>query len=404
MLIDVPEPFEDLWVPSRYKAFHGGRGSGKSHSAATALLAQGYERELRIGCFREVQRSINASVKQLLDDKIKSMGLKGFYRSTETSITAKNGTEFLFAGLRTNPDSVKSMEGLDRAWVEEANTVSRRSLQLLTPTVRNPDSELWFTWNRRYTSDPVDEMFLGGKPPPRSIVKQVNWRENPWFPDVLMEEMLWDKSRDHDKYRHVWEGEPVMHSEAKVFRNWSVGDLDDVIPKGCVPRFGADWGFANDPTVLIRAYIWENTLYINAEAWRIGCPIIKTPQLFDTVGDSRRYPVIADGSRPETIDHMKNHGFPKMRKAVKGAGSIEDGIEFMKNYDIVVHPDCVHVIEELETYSYKVDELTDEVLPVLEDKKNHTMDACRYAVEAIRRMGRGRIAAVGATELIEGNE
>ncbi len=409
--LQLPYAFRELRTPSRYKAFHGGRGGAKSHSFASELVLRGAERGLRILCCREIQKSITASVKQLLDDKIRAADLRGLYNSTQYGISGSNGTEFLFAGLRSNPDSVKSMEGIDIAWVEEANTVSRSSITLLTPTVRNPGSEIWFSWNRRHVSDPVDDMFLGGEPPPRSIVRRVCWDDNPWFPDELREEMEWDKRRDHDKWLHVWEGQPVVHSESRVFGNWRVEDIDaSGITEEEPARLGADWGFSVDPTVLVECYVRDSdrTLYFRREAYKVRCEIDETPSLF--AGPDVREParwgnphghpgmesvrrgnrIVADGARPETISYMKRRGFNIVR-AVKGAGSVEEGVEFMKSYDIVVHPSCRHVVDELTHYSYKVDQLTDQVLPALADRHNHTIDACRYAVEDVRRRRRGRI-------------
>lgn len=145
--IALPDAFRPLFVPSRYKAFYGGRGSGKSHSVATALVLMAAERPLRVLAAREIQRSIRDSSKRLLDDRIAALDLAGAYRSTAEAIHGRNGSLFLFAGLRSNPESIKSMEGVDIAWVEEAASVSQRSLDILVPTVRKPGSELWFTWN-----------------------------------------------------------------------------------------------------------------------------------------------------------------------------------------------------------------------------------------------------------------
>lgn len=404
--IQLPEAFEALFQPARYKAFYGGRGSAKSHSFASGLILLGAQRPLRILCCREVQNSIKDSVKKLLDDKIRSYGLEGFYRSTREGIAGATGTEFMFAGLRSNADSVRSMEGIDIAWVEEAATVSRTSLDLLIPTIRKPGSEIWFTWNPRFETDPVDSMFRGGEPPPRSIVKRVNWDANPWFPEVLRDELEWDKRRDPDKYAYVWLGEYQRNSESRVFRNWRIGEME--VPQNAVPYFGADWGFATDPSVLIRCYLLQpRILYIDKEAYKVGCEIDHTPALF--AGDDRRnpprwenprmfpgiegafkYPITADSARPETISYMQKRGF-RIKPALKGAGSVEEGVAFLQNFDIVVHPECRHVIDEFSLYSYKRDKLTNDVLPVLEDKKNHTIDACRYAVESLRKGGPMRI-------------
>lgn len=343
----------------------------------------GANRPLRILCGREIQKSIKTSVKQLLEDKIKLLGLSWFYDVTLTEIIGLNGTKFLFEGLRTNPESIKSMEGIDIVWVEEASTVSQASIDLLVPTIRKPGSELWFSWNPRKKNDPVDAMFRGSAgAPPNTISFNVNFADNPWFPDVLRQEMEWDKRRDPAKYAHIWLGHYQLNSEATVFKNWRVDEL--FVPPDARPYYGGDWGYSVDPTVLIRAYLFDRTLYVDCEAYRIGCEIDHTPALFDTVPGSRRWPITADSSRPETISYMRRQGFD-IKPAKKGANSVEDGIEFLKSHDIVVHPKCLHTIDELTHYSWKTDRLTEEVLPVLADDHNHVIDALRYALEGTRR-------------------
>lgn len=382
--IQMPDVFRFLFEgEARYRAAFGGRGSGKSHAFAQALVLQAAQKPLRILCAREIQRSIKDSVKRLLDDKIAASGLSGFYQSTDTEIRGANGSLFVFAGLRTNPDSIKSLEGLDRAWIEEAATVSQNSLNILIPTLRKPGSEIWMTWNPRLPNDPVETLLRGSETPPNAIVKRVNWDDNPWFPDVLRDEMLWDRRRDPDKYAHIWLGEHQKNSEARVFKNWRVEAFDT--PADARFYFGADWGFSVDPTTLVRCWINGRTLYIDREAYKVGCEIDNTPALFRTVPGSDKWPIRADSARPETISYMQRNGFPQVVAANKGQGSVEDGIEFLKSYDIVVHPDCKHTIDELTLYSYKVDKLTGEVLPVLEDKENHVIDAIRYAIELLRK-------------------
>ena len=383
MRVSLPDWAECLFQPSRYKAAFGGRGSAKSHSFATALVIQSAQQPLRILCAREIQKSIKDSVKRLIDDKINECGLSGNFESTDTEIRGRNGSLFLFAGLRTNPDSIKSMEGLDRVWVEEANRVSRRSLDLLIPTLRKEGSELWFSWNPELETDPVDVMFRGDQPPPDALIVQVNYTDNPWFPDVLRAELEYDRGRDPDKYAHVWLGKYSRRSESRVFRNWKVEEFDT--PADVIFRFGADWGFSVDPTVLVRCFVDGRNLYVDQEAWEVGCEIDYTPALFDTIEGSRKWKIVADSARPETVSYMQRKGF-KIVPAIKGPGSLEDGVEFLKSYDIIVHPRCIHVADELTFYSYKTDPLTEEILPVLDDKKNHTIDALRYALEALRRV------------------
>ena len=345
-----------------------------------------------------MQKSIADSVKRLLDDDIERLGLGHFFESTLTEIRSVIGGLFIFAGLKTNIEAVKSTEGLDIVWVEEANRVSQRSLDILIPTVRKDGSEIWFGWNPESEKDPVDKMFRGGAAPPDSIVRKVTWEDNPWFPEVLRKEMEWDRQRDPEKYAHVWLGEYTKNAEARVFKNWKIDTFD--VPKGARPYFGGDWGFAIDPSVLVRCWIIGRTLYIDKEAYEVGCPIDKTPALFDTVEGASKWPITADSARPETIDYMRRHGYPHIQPARKGPGSVEDGVEFLKSFDIIVHPDCKHTIDELTLYSLKVDKLTGEVLPVLEDKKNHVIDALRYAAEQVRAFDGGTVYATPETEIV----
>lgn len=383
--IDLPEAFRDLFQPYRYKAFYGGRGSGKSHSMATALVLLSAQKPLRILAAREIQKSIRDSSKRLLDDRIQALGLGRRFVSTETEIKASNGSLFLFAGLGQNPDQIKSMEGIDIAWVEEADTISQRSLDILVPTIRKPNSELWFSWNPRHASDPVDALFRSGPAREDALVRQISFADNPWFPAVLEAERLWDRQRDPDKYAHIWEGAYRRHSEARVFSNWRVERLD--VPEGTRPYFGADWGFSADPTVLVRCFLMDRLLYIDREAYRIGCPIAETAALFATIEGAAGlapWPITADSSRPEMIAHLRGQGF-RIKPARKGRGSVEEGVAFLRSLDIVVHPDCRHAIDELTLYSYAVDRLTGDILPVLEDRQNHVIDALRYALEGVRR-------------------
>lgn len=211
--LSIPEPFRELFTPARYKAFHGGRGSAKSHSFATALLMQAGKSKLRILCAREVQLSIKDSVKQLLDDKISENGMGGFFESTQSEIRGKNGSAFIFAGLgKLTTDQLKSVEGVDRCWVEEAQTISAHSLETLIPTIRKEyadgtTSEIWFSWNPRHASDPVDQRFRGLVVPERTIVRKVNYSDNPFFPKVLEEERLFDEKFNPGRYAHIWRGE-----------------------------------------------------------------------------------------------------------------------------------------------------------------------------------------------------
>lgn len=382
--IETASVFEPLLHPARYKGAWGGRGSGKSHFFATLAIAESVRTKRDIVCIREIQLTLNQSVKKLLELKIAEMGLESRFRVLTGHIESDLGGRIIFQGMQNhNADSIKSLEGYDMAWVEEAQSLSQRSLDLLRPTIRKDGSEIWFSWNPNTELDPVDALLRGGNPPPGSVVVKANYRDNPWFPEVLKAEADYDQRRDPDKFAHVWLGEYQRNSEARVFKNWVVEEFER--PAGTLHRLGADWGFSVDPSVMVRCSVDGNRLYVDYEAYRVGCEIVNLPDLFMAIPESEKWPSVADSARPETISHMNKHGFPKMVAAVKGAKSLDEGVSFLQSFDIVVHPRCRHVIDELTLYRYKQDPLTGRVLPLLEDKNNHCIDALRYACEGIRR-------------------
>lgn len=382
--IQTPRAFLPLLSPARYKGVHGGRGSGKSHFFAEMMVEAHVLSKTDSVCIRENQKSLQQSVKKLIESKIEKLNVGDYFVVQDKRILAKNGGIIIFEGMQNHTaESIKSLEGFDRAWVEEAQTMSQKSLDMLRPTIRKSGSELWFSWNPRMASDPVDVLLRGEAPPPEATVVQANYSDNPWFPDVLEAEMAYDRSRDYDKYLHVWEGQYLRNAEARIFKNWRVEECEPT--NASVLRFGADFGFSIDPSVCIRCWMDGKTLYVDYEAYQIGCEIDNLPALFMSVPDAERWPLVADTARPETISYLRKHGFPKILPAVKGSRSLEEGIEFLKSFNIVVHPRCVHLIDELTHYSYKVDPQTDLILPVFEDKNNHAIDALRYACEAVRR-------------------
>lgn len=333
-------------------------------------------------CAREIQSSIADSVHKLLGEQIHAMGLTQFYDIQKTRIIGANGTEFIFKGLRHNVQEIKSTEGIDICWVEEAQSVSEESWSVLIPTIRAKDSEIWITFNPIEESDPTYQRFVVN-PPPDSIVKFVSWRNNPWLPDVLRRELDYLKRVDFDAYRHIWEGETRTISDAVIFRGKVEVRPFETPPD--VERFfyGADWGFSQDPTVLVRAFVIDRTLFVDHEAYGIGIDIDKTPELFDRVPESRKWPIFADSARPETVSYMKRAGF-NISSAPKWGGSVEDGIAFLRSYEkIVVHERCRHFAEETRLYKYKVDQRTGEVLPVIVDAHNHAIDALRYALSKL---------------------
>lgn len=428
LVLDIPTApaFLPLLEGKRFQGARGGRGSGKSFFFAERTVEEMFSQHTRIACVREMQSSIKDSVKQLIEDKIntieavdidtgKRWPIAPWFKITEREIVAKHSDSLaIFRGLQNHTAaSIKSLAGFNRAWYEESQTLTQRSLDLATPTFREDEYtgsiEQWFSWNPEKPDDPVDKFFLEFRDDPDFALVDVNFWDNPWFPEGLRKDMERDKVRDPDKYQWVWCGHYRTNSDAQVFRNFKVEHFD-APPPGVEILSGADWGFSVDPTVGILCFIVGRTLYIWREVYEIGCEIDRTPALFDKLdpawqtnrGDAnwrslaRRIPIIADSARPETISYMRKHGFPQMRNAIKGAGSVEDGIEFLKSYDVVIHPDCKHTAREFKEFAYKIDKKTNAITTNLEDKNNHCIDSARYAIEAVRRSR--SVATVGTRQ------
>lgn len=228
MNLQIPVKLLPLLKPRRYKSVRGGRGSGKSHTVARILLALGRKRQVRVLCCREVQKTIASSVHQLLSDLIREWGWEigqdhGFYKITQNGIVGLNGTEFIFSGLsNVTADNVKSFEGVDFCWIEEAQRVSARSWQILTPTIRKPGSEIWATWNPDLETDEVYRRTITSPwvPPEHMMDLECNWRDNPWFPEVLNLERLQLKALNDDLYQHVWEGKTRSRAGLLFKRHW----------------------------------------------------------------------------------------------------------------------------------------------------------------------------------------
>ncbi len=385
----MPRPLASLLFTdkARYRVAYGGRGSGKSWGFAQALLIKALEKKQTIVCAREVQNSLKDSVFKLLCTQAEAMGISHHFDYGREYFRARNGSEFIFRGLRSlNVDTVKSLEGAGICWVEEGQTVSKRSWEILTPTIRKPGSEIWVTFNPDLATDDTYRRFVVETPPQAKVVK-INYDENPFFPAELELERAYLERVDPEAYANIWLGECRSHSDAQVFKGkWSVADVDDDLPPGADgPYYGADWGFANDPSTLVRCYIHDGRLYITHALFRIGCEIDDLPAMFDEVPGSRAHTIRADSARPETISYMCRQGF-RCVPAKKGEGSIEGGIAFIRRHeDIIIHPRCKNLIDEFRLYSYKIDRLSGDVLPSIVDKHNHGIDALRYALEPIVR-------------------
>lgn len=387
--VDAAYWMRKLFKEARYKGAYGGRAGSKSHGFATLMLIEHVRDQNRTSiCVREVQKSLNQSVKKLLEDKIHFFKLEDYFDIKSTEIRSRRGYgKILFQGMQDHTaDTIKSFEGADCAWVEEAQVLSQKSLDLLRPTIRKPGSEIWFSWNPSLATDPVDAFLRAKEPPPDSIVVEVNYEDNPWLNDTIIREIEYDQRANKSKYNHIWRGKYKTHADALVFNNWRIEEFD--APPGTIFRFGADWGFGGeDATVLVRTFIEGRTLYVDYEAWQLKCRIDDTPALFLTVPGAETWTITADSNRPDRIAHLSDRGF-KVYPAIKGAGSVEAGVEWLQNYEIVVHPRCVKTIDELGLYSHRVDPLTGKVLSALDDKNNHVIDALRYANEGVRRLAK----------------
>lgn len=216
-IAEFPDKLKCLFKPARYKILYGGRGGAKSWGVARALILLAARDKLRILCARELQNSIAQSVHKLLSDQITALGLGPHYDIQQASIKCvTTGSEFSFAGLRSNVDQIKSFEGVDIVWVEEAQRVSRTSWNVLIPTIRKDRSEIWITFNPELAEDETYQRFIVN-PPANAIVVKINWRDNPWFPQVLKEELEALKTRDHAAYMNVWEGACKAIVDGAVF-------------------------------------------------------------------------------------------------------------------------------------------------------------------------------------------
>lgn len=375
--LTVPQIFKPLFKGAKRRNFiYGGRGSGKSHAVAQYCLFRAYSEKIKVLCTRELQKSIADSVHALLCDKIEQMGLQDFFTIYKDRIVGANGSVFIFAGVRQNVNEIKSMEGINICWVEEAQSMTRESLDVLIPTIRAEGSVVIFTFNPYKDTDPV--YVESQNPDENTLCIHANYNDNPFFPEVLRLEMERDKKNDYEKYLWVWEGQCLGLSDAQIFRGKYVVEPFDT-PKNAEFRFGADWGFANDPTAVIRSFVVGNTLYIDQCAGRVGCDLEDTPALFDQVEGTSLYPIYADSARPETISFMRNRRY-NVIAAEKWAGSVEDGLQYLRSFSkIVIHPRCEAVVEEFDLYQYKVDRQTNEVLREPVDKYNHFIDALRYS-------------------------
>ena len=380
--VRLPSKLEPVFTPKyvRYRCAYGGRGSGKTMSFAQMAILRAYAEKKRILCAREIMNSIKESVHAELCHAVEMLGLSAFFDCGKTYINClTSGSEIFYTGLYRNLDSVKGIGQVDICWVDEAENASEQSWLKLVPSIRANNSEIWASWNPERLDSATRKRFIVS--PPESIaIAEINWRDNPWFPAVLEAERVTLQSRDHDAYMHVWEGQCITRSDAQVMAGrWEVKEFDD---SGMgTPLFGADWGFSQDPTAVIKCYAHNQALWVSHEAFGKGVDLIDLPAMFEQIPDIRQHRIYCDSARPETISHMRGAGFDCVA-ADKWSGSVKDGISHLRGaYDkIYIHTRCVNLISEMGNYCYRVDRHTDLPTDVIVDAHNHGIDALRYAV------------------------
>ncbi|MFZ4514296.1 MAG: PBSX family phage terminase large subunit [Geothrix sp.] len=385
--LDFPDAMSFLLEgKARYRVAYGGRGSSKSWSAARALILLAMKGRIRILCAREIQRSIKDSVHRLLSDQIEAMGLGEFFEILQAEIKCtRTGSQFIFAGLaNTTAESLKSIENIAVAWIEEAQTVSDRSWEILIPTIRAAGSEIWVTFNPSEASDPTYQRFVVN-PPPDAIVRRVNWDDNPWFPEELRREKDYLYSVDPETADHVWGGGVRKMSDAQILRGrYRVQSFAPNPDTWDGPYHGIDFGFAQDLGIMLRLWIWEGNLYVEYEAAGLEVETDLLPALWDTIPGARDYIARADCSRPETISQVKRLGYKRVIGCAKWPGCEQDGIEHLRSYQsIIVHPRCQETAREFGLWSWKRDRLTGDILPQTTGKFDNAASAARYALEPV---------------------
>lgn len=376
----------------RYRGSYGGRGSAKTRTFAKMTAVVAYKRAMAgdsgvVLCGREFMNSLEDSSLEEVKQAIRSEPfLEAFFEIGEKYIRTKCGrVSYIFSGLRHNLDSIKSKARILLAWVDEAESVSEMAWSKLIPTVREHNSEIWLTWNPEKRDSATDKRFRQF-PPVSSVIVEMNYTDNPWFPDVLEQERLNDKKRlDDATYRWIWEGAYLEASEAQIF-NGKYEELEFKPNQDFNgPYFGLDFGFAKDPTAAVKCWVFDNNLYIEYEAGKTGLELDHTAGFMkERVPDIEKYILRADSARPESISYLKRNGIPRIEGVKKWSGSVEDGIEHIKSYNkVYIHPRCKETLQEFRTYSYKVDRLSGDILPIVLDENNHYIDAIRYALNPL---------------------
>lgn len=381
---------------ARYKVAYGGRGSGKSWGIATSLILLCLQNKLKILCTRELQNSINDSVHSLLKGAIERAGVSDMFEITLTSIRSTNGSEFLFKGLRNNISEIKSLEGIDICWVEEAQGITKEAWDTLIPTIRKQGAEIWVSFNPNELIDETYQRFVV-QPRTNSIVREVNYVDNKFFKETsLWQDMEDDRLMSPEKYNNVWLGIPKTRSDAQVFKDkWESYPFEtpptSEMYQGRLFQ-GADWGFNPDPLTGVQCFIKDNVLFIPEEVFATNVELNMIGHHLNKLPNFKKNKTYGDSARPDIISMLRKEGFniQSVKKTTvsadplnrqKADSYVQSGIDYLKNFrKIVIHPRCKNLIAEFTNYKHKVDRNTGEILPEIIDKWNHGIDAIRYSL------------------------
>ena len=368
--IEIPREYKRLLDSDwREAAIYGGRYSLKSHTVARVLLIQARQKKLRVACFREFQNSIADSSHQLLSDLINEYGLVDYKVTDKSIVNTVNGSDFLFKGLHHNEQSVKSIEGIDKAWVEEAQTVSTTSLEVLTPTIRKPGSQIIYTYNRLLENDPV-HVRLVEQGRPNTLIINVNYdiaEKYGWMPDVVKNEIESDKENRLGLYKHKWLGEPSS-LERRVYKDWI--QVDSVPHEARLERRGLDFGYTNDPTAVVAIYRFNDGYILDEELYRKGMKNNDIGALLKNVDQPNT--LIIGVKKAGGDDQLGN------RKSFK-----QYGIDFVGQQRISVTKRSANIWREYISYLHKEDR-DGRILNEPEDGNDHAMDAILYGFMGLR--------------------
>lgn len=394
---EIPKITRNFAKPARTRVFRGGRGSGKTRGLALRSGLRVYQlAEMGVeGVFlasREHLNSLDESSMEEIKAAIRSIDwLADYFDIGEKYIRTKNRRiSYAFAGLRHNLDSIKSKARIIGNWTDEGENVSEVAWRKLVNTLREEGdgwhAENWVSYNPESPESATHKRFVAD-PPDDCVVTTVNWSDNPWFPKLLNASRLEDQRLRPETYDHVWEGAFLTLTEAQVFAGKYAVQEFEPGPDWDGPYNGLDFGFAQDPTAAIQVYIHDRKLWIRREAGKVKLELDATaPFILGKIQGFDQHVTRADSARPESISYLKRHGLPRVQAADKWKGSVEDGVAFIKSFEkVVIHPDCEQTAREFRLYSYKVDRLSGDVLPVLLDANNHFIDALRYALAPLIR-------------------